>query len=61
MPRDTRSAGSLGSRASNTAKEEYAVFARHTRIRSLIASLVMAGTLALVSAAVALAETPFSH
>ncbi len=38
-----------------------AVFARLCRIRPFIAAWVMAGTLALMSAAVALAETSYSH
>jgi hypothetical protein len=37
------------------------VFARLDRIRPFIAAWVIAGTLALISAAVALAETPYSH
>ena len=61
MRGDPGSAGSLGSQASTTPKEEYAVFARRNRIRSLVASFVMAGALALISAAVVLAETPYSH
>jgi len=37
------------------------VFAHLDRIRPFIAAWVMAGTLALISAAVVLAETPYMH
>jgi hypothetical protein len=37
------------------------VFARFSRIRPVIAAWVIAGSIALLSAAAALAQTPYSH
>jgi hypothetical protein len=37
------------------------VFARFNRIRPIIAAWVVAGTIALVSAAAVLAQTPYAH
>lgn len=37
------------------------MFARFSRIRPVIAAWVIAGTIALVSAAAALAQTPYAH
>lgn len=40
---------------------ENAVSARINRIRPFIAAWVLAGTIALLSAAATLAQTPYSH